>query len=86
MSSKINQEYLISDYEDLEEFEDEQVTILARMSSGIIKEDRPYYDPLKDFISLNRMMRKSIKDRGAELQPLMLDRKYRQIDILAIYR
>lgn len=86
LSSKINQEYLISDYEDLEEFEDEQVTILARMSSGIIKEDRPYYDPLKDFISLNRMMRKSIKDRGAELQPLMLDRKYRQIAILAIYR
>ena len=86
LSSKINQEYLISDYEDLEEFEDEQVTILARMASGIIKEDRPYYDPLKDFISLNRMMRKSIKDRGAELQPLMLDRKYRQIDILAIYR
>lgn len=86
LSSKINQEYLISEYEDLEEFEDEQVTILARMASGIIKEDRPYYDPLKDFISLNRMMRKSIKNRGDELQPLMLDKKYRQIDILAIYR
>ena len=77
---------MISDYEELEEFEDEQVTVLGRIASGIIREDKAYYDPLKDFISLNRMMRKSVKDRGDGLQPLFLDRKYRQIDILAIYR
>lgn len=86
LSAKINQDKLISDYEELEEFEDEQVTVLGRIASGIIREEKAYYDPLKDFISLNRMMRKSIKDRGDELQPLFLDRRYRQIDILAIYR
>lgn len=86
LSAKINQDKLISDYEELEEFEDEQVTVLGRIASGIIREDKAYYDPLKDFIFLNRMMRKSIKDRGDELQPLFLDRRYRQIDILAIYR
>lgn len=86
LSAKINQDSLISDYEELEELEDEQVTVLARVASGVIKPEKPYYDPLKDFMSLNRMMRKAIKDRDEELQPLLLEREYRQIDVLAIYR
>lgn len=85
-SSKINKENLISEIMDLEEFEDEEVTILARLASGVISENKPYYDPLKDYISLNRAMRKNIGDLGDEFKPFKLDRKYRKIDVLAIYR
>jgi len=85
LCAKINQDYLISEYNEFEDM-DEQVTILARISSGIIKSSKPFYDPLKDFISMNRSMRRSMDDRGEELAALMVDREYRQIDILAIYR
>ena len=41
---------------------------------------------IKDFMTMNRMLRRSMKDRGEELTALTVDRDYRQIDILAIYR
>lgn len=84
--AKINQENLTCDFEEIEEFEEQQITVLARISSSIIQPSKAYYDPLKDFMALNRMMRKSIKDRGDALQPLFLDQEYRQLDVLAIYR
>lgn len=84
--AKINQENLLCEYEEIEEWEEEQITILARVSSGTIKPSKAYYDPLKDFMSLNRMMRKSIGDRGDVLKQLFLDQEYRSIDILAVYR
>ena len=40
----------------------------------------------KDFITMNRMMRRSMKDRGEQLTALTVDKEYRQIDILAIYK
>ena len=70
----------------IEELEEEQVTVLARISSGFIQKNKAYYDPLKDFMSLNRAMRKSIKERDEILQPLYLEQEYRKIDVLAIYR
>ena len=86
LCSKINQSNLSVEYDDLEELDGEEVTILARISSGIINSNTAFYDPLKDFMSLNRVMRKSIKDRGKELAALNVERNYRRADILAIYR
>lgn len=85
LCAKMHQENLVSDYEEFEEM-DEQVTVLARVSSGVVNCNKPFYDPLKDFMTMNRMMRRSTKDRGKELTALTVDKDYRQIDILAIYR
>lgn len=85
LCAKMNQENLVSEYSDLEDM-DEQITLLARVSSGLIKSAKPFYDPLKDFITMNRTMRRSMNDRGEELAPLTVERDYRQIDVLAIYR
>ena len=85
LCAKICQENLVSEYEEFEEL-DEQVTVLARISSEEIDCTKPFYDPLKDFMSLNRMMRRSMKDRGKELTALTVEKNYRKIDILAIYR
>lgn len=85
LCAKMYQENLVSEYEEFEEI-DEQVTVVARVSSGIINCNKPFYDPLKDFMTMNRMMRRSMKDRGKELTALTVDKNYRMIDILAIYR
>ena len=85
LCAKMYQENLVSDYEEFEEI-DEQVTVVARVSSDIVNCSKPFYDPLKDFMTMNRMMRRSLKDRGKELNALMVEKNYRMIDILAIYR
>lgn len=85
LCAKINKDCLITDYSEIEEM-DEQVTIVARMSSLTIDKSKPFYDPLKDFIITNRMMRRGIKDRGEKLSPITVDNEYRMIDILAIYK
>lgn len=85
LCAKIKQENIVSEYEELEEM-DEQVTVLARIASGEVDSNKPFYDPLKDFMSMNRMMRRSMKDRGEELTAITVDKEYRKIDILAIYR
>lgn len=83
--SKIQQKHLLIDYEELSEI-DTEVTILARIISSCVNKSKPYYDPLKDFISLNRMMRKAIGERQKEMSPMYVDTNYRNIEILAIYK
>ncbi len=85
LCSKVLQESLIISYEELSEIDD-TVTVLARVTSSFISCSKPYYDPLKDFMSLNRMMRKSIGERGKEFSPIYVDEQYRMIEVLAIYR
>jgi len=85
LCAKLYQENLVSEYGEFEEI-DEQVTVVARVSSDLINCNKPFYDPLKDFMKMNRMMRRSMKDRGKELTALLVDKDYRMIDILAIYR
>lgn len=83
--SKILQDNVVVSYEELSEIE-EDVNILARVTSSFISNKKAYYDPLKDFMMLNRMMRKSMGDRGKEFSPIFADDDYRMIEMLAIYR
>ena len=73
---------------DIQEFTDtdEEVTLLARISSNKKRADKPFYDPLKDFLSLNRTTRKSMESRDKSMEPITVDEDYRMIDVLAIYR
>ena len=83
LCGKLCQEYVISDYSDFEEL-DESIILLARVSSDVIDSEKPFYDPLKDFMKLNRMMRRGMK-RQDNLMPICVDKEYRKIDIIAIY-
>lgn len=83
--SKLFQENMTISYEELSEIDD-SVTIIARVTSQFVSSTKPYYDPLKDFMSLNRMMRKSLGDRGKEFCPIYVDDQYRMVEVLAIYR
>ncbi len=85
LCTKLLQNNLLIDYEELTELEDD-VTILARITSNVVAKNKAFYDPLKDFIKLNRMMRKSLGERDEGLKPILVDSEYRVIEILAMYR
>ena len=87
LCSKIKEDNLLIQYEEIEELEGTEITILARCSSShFTKQSKAFYDPLKDFLTLNRMMRKSIDEKGSELSPIYADKDYKTIDVLAIYQ
>ena len=85
LCSKINGNNLLSSYEEFDDYLYDEVTILARVASGVVAESKAFYDPLRDFIPLNRSMRRSA-NRSQELEPICVDGKYRLIDILGIYQ
>lgn len=85
LCGKLLQQNLQIDYEELSDFDDE-VTVLARVITPVLDKTKAYYDPLKDFMKLNRMMRKAINKSGNQFTPLFADTNYRTIEILAVYR
>lgn len=88
VASKIDFSHLLLTYEDLEEYESQEVTILARVTSGnLVNKNKSIYDPLKDYIHMNRTLRRSIEGNRPEgLRELFAEEAYRTIEILAIYQ
>lgn len=87
MCSKLISNNMLVKYEDMEEYEKLEVTIIARIiSSGMVKSQKVFYDPLKDFMTLNRVMRRSIEERTDGLNEIYADKDYRTIEVLAIYQ
>lgn len=87
MCSKLISNSMLVKYEEMEEYEELEVTIIARIiSSGMVNSKKAFYDPLKDFMTLNRVMRRSIEGRTDGLNEIYADKDYRTIEILAIYQ
>ncbi len=88
LSSKIDSNLLRVKYVELEEYESIEVTVIARiMSNRKNSKSKPIYDPLKDFISFNReIRRKFVVDRPEELKEIYHDEEYMSIEIIAIYQ
>lgn len=87
MCSKLISNNMLIKYEEMEEYEELEVTIIARIvSSNMVNLKKAFYDPLKDFMTLNRAMRRSIDGRTEGLYEFYADRDYRVIEILAIYQ
>jgi len=83
----IETNYLAIPYEEIEEYEEIEMSVLARtLDNSLVKKDKPFYEPLKHFIKLNRTIRRSMaNDVQNELSPIYSDDDYRLIEILAIY-
>lgn len=87
LCGKLVAENLLVEYSEISEADDSEVTVLARCSSsGMNIQTKAYYDPLRDFLNLNRIMRKQMKDMPEGFGPLFIDTEYKPDDILAIYR
>lgn len=88
LCSKIEAEFLKVKYHDLEEYESIEVTILARviMDSSTSKE-KSIFDPLKDFMSMNREARRRFtSERPEGLREIYCDSNYLKIEIITIYQ
>lgn len=88
LCSKIDIEKLNIDYVELEDYENIEVTILARMvSSNKISKKKAIYDPLKDYITLNRQIRREFaNDRPEELAEIFVDEDYYMVEVIAMYQ
>lgn len=85
--SQINSSFLLTTYENLEEFENEEVTVLAKVISH--KNGKTaIFNPLKDFIKVNRAMRRSadMSKFPKELVTIEIDGILISLEILAIYQ
>lgn len=86
---KLDTRYLLEDYNQLEEYETDEVTVLFRLLSKRDGNNIVIYDPLKDFIKLNRMMRRSAdfsNSGSVEFSPIKLDGSIIKIEIIAMYK
>jgi hypothetical protein len=77
------------DYEILENLESDEVVILAKVISNKKKKEKEIFNPLTDFLSFNRYIRRSAeieKDLPIELSKIYVNENYISLEILAIYQ
>ena len=88
LCTKIDIDKLKINYVELEDYGNIDVTILARMiSSNKISKNKAIYDPLKDYITLNRQLRRQFaNDRPEELAEIFADDDYYAIEVIAMYQ
>jgi|GEM_PF-438300 len=89
VTGKLDNRFLLEDYNQLEEYESDEVTVLFRLLSKKNGNNIVIYDPLKDFIKLNRTLRRSAdfsKSGSDEFSPIKLDGSVIKIEVIAIYR
>ncbi len=87
MCSKLISSNMLIEYEDLEGFEELEITIVARVTStSLVGKNKPFYDPLKDFMKINRSLRRSIGERMEGLYEIYAEQDYKTIEVIAIYQ
>jgi len=86
LCSKLNYKSLTIPYEDLQSYESLEVTILARMIvSNMLRASNSFFDPLRDFILLNRQLRRSVA-RSEGLREIFSNEDYKNIEVIAMYQ
>ncbi len=88
LCGKLESSNMLIKYEQLDEYETLEVTIIARVtSSNYIPSTKAFYDPLKDFMALNRTLRRSMgEERVDGMKEIFAEEDYKTIEIIAIYQ
>ncbi|MDF2590149.1 MAG: hypothetical protein K0R00_3115 [Herbinix sp.] len=88
LCGKLETNNMLIKYEQLDEYETLEVTIIARItSSNYILSSKAFYDPLKDFMALNRAIRRGMgEDRADGMKEIFAEENYKTIEIIAIYQ
>ena len=85
---KVSPDDLLVDYNDLEDYEGKEVTIIAKLEARKFCKDIPLkvFDIYKDFLGLNRAFRKEMKTgSGQEFESIEVKEDYLALELLAIY-
>lgn len=85
--SKLDSKYLLIDYTELEEYENEDIIVLAKVFSRK-SGNSIVYDPLKDFIKINRAMRRmgNINTLPKELDKIQISGDALSLEVIALYQ
>lgn len=85
---KISPDNLLIDYNDIEDCEGKDFTILAKLESRKYYKDSPLivFDIYKDFLGFNRALRKQISSSPkSEFEHIEVEEDYLGLELLAIY-
>ena len=85
---KVSQEDMLIDYNELEDYEGKELTIIARLESRKYYRDKQLTvcDINKDFVGLNRALRKQIaSEKKQEFESIDVNEDYIGLELLAIY-
>ena len=84
---KLNTNYLMEDHTALEDYEEQEITILCKVV-GLAKQERvTIFHPLKDFIKLNRAIRRTGNfDRNNDFSPIIINGPVLKVEIIAVYK
>ena len=86
ISSKLNVQYLLQNYTDLERFSEIPATILCKVEGYIDKQSVVIYNPTRDFVRLNRSIRRASRlEENEALRPISVEGPVLKVEIVAIY-
>ena len=86
---KIDMNKIRVDYEEFENLEDDEITIVGkkiRRKNNNVEIYNPYKDFLKIPRSIRRTMPKNQQNEGFEFNPIIREEEFYEIEVLAIYR
>ncbi len=81
-------ENLLMEYNELEDYEGREVTIIAKLETRKYYKDKPLpvFDIYKDFLGLNRALRKQISTTNRqEFENISIEEDFLGLELLAIY-
>lgn len=85
ISSKLKTSCIMgSDYRIIEDVEDEEVFVLCKVHSYLRSSSVVIFDPKKDFLKLNRAIRRSMEETS-DLEPIRMDGPILKAEVIAIY-
>ena len=85
---KASVDNLSIEYNDLEDYEEKGLTIIAKLEIRRYYKDTPLqvFDIYKDFLGLNRAIRKQIKNNNkSEFESIDIEENHLGLELLAIY-
>lgn len=84
ISIKLKSQYIEGGYEALEDCLDDEITVLYKVTAVRTEGDVVIFDPMKDFIKLNRTLRRNM-ERNEQTQPITTGAPIVKAEVLAIY-
>lgn len=87
--SKINSNYLYCDMDSLDDFENEDVTIIAKVlfKRNVMGKPVVVYDVMKDLFSMSRPIRRQFANEPIEgINNISIDENFITLEVLAIYQ
>lgn len=86
IASKLSTCNLKENYEELEEYNEQDVYVLCKVVGKVRKNRVEIFNPLKDFIKLPRAVRRNMDSNNEGLETIVVDGPVIKVEVIAIYK